>query len=525
MIFQAHRGVSSEFPENTMPAFAAAVEQGYGCIELDPAVTRDGQIVLLHDRTLDRTARRPDGSRPDGEVRLCDLTYEEASRYDYGLWMGELFRGTRLPLLREVLAFAREKNIPLKLDGKYRYFAPEAREHLFDLLEDYADIASLTCSQLEEVELAVRRFPAMHIHYDGPVNAEVLERLGRLVPKERLTIWLPHPNEGTAWVRTVPFADKATAELAKRYGRLGVWILSKRWHLCDAAWLGADIVETNGTLKPGMEQNLLADMHCHTEYSHDSSCPLEDMFKAQRERGAAVFAVTDHCDMNAPAGFDSVTPIKTAAAAVRALNAGYDGTCMGLVGVELAESFWKPELYAAVRDLTDYDVIVGSVHSVQYPGHTQFYSRIDFSAFTDEQVDAFMKQYFEDVKTMLLRTDVDVVAHLTGPLYYIADKYGRKVDMSRHAHAIDGILRDIIARDLALEVNTSGYHFPATAAAEQAIWARCYALGGRRITLGSDTHSTKRACDRFEEVMDVLREIGYTEVCWYRQRKAHFIPL
>ena len=525
MIFQAHRGVSSEFPENTMPAFEAAVAQGYGYIELDPSVTKDGQIVLLHDRTLNRTARHPDGSKLADEVRLRDVTYAEASQYDYGLWMGEQFRGTKLPLLSQVLAFARENNIPLKLDGKYQFFAPEAKAHLFDLLEGYTDVACLTCSKLEEVELAITRFPTMHIHYDGLVNADTLAWLGQRIPKERLTVWLPHQNEGTSWVRTIPFADKATAQLAKQYGSLGIWILSKRWHLCDALWLGADLVETNGALKPGMDRGLLADMHCHTEYSHDSTCPLEDMFKAQRDRGAAIFAVTDHCDMNAPADFDSVTPIKAAADATRALNAEYDSMCMGLVGIELAESYWKPDLYAQVRDLTDYDVIIGSVHSVRYPGYTQFYSQIDFSAFTNQQVDEFMAQYFEDIKTMLLWTDFDIVAHLTGPLCYIADKYGRKVDMSRYSDAIDEILRIIAARNLALEVGTSGYHFPNTAVAARAIWARYYALGGRRITIGSDTHGTKRASADVERAMADARAIGFTEICWFKQRKAHFIPL
>ena len=46
MIFQAHKGVSTEYPENTMPAFIAAVEQGYKIIELDVSVTKDGKFVL-----------------------------------------------------------------------------------------------------------------------------------------------------------------------------------------------------------------------------------------------------------------------------------------------------------------------------------------------------------------------------------------------------------------------------------------------------------------------------------------------
>ena len=59
---QAHRGVAAEYPENTMAAFNASVEQGYHLIELDPKYTSDGQFVFLHDKTLNRTARNTDGS-------------------------------------------------------------------------------------------------------------------------------------------------------------------------------------------------------------------------------------------------------------------------------------------------------------------------------------------------------------------------------------------------------------------------------------------------------------------------------
>ena len=59
---QAHRGVSSDCPENTMAAFRCAALQGYDVIELDPDYTKDGKIVILHDKTLNRTARKADGT-------------------------------------------------------------------------------------------------------------------------------------------------------------------------------------------------------------------------------------------------------------------------------------------------------------------------------------------------------------------------------------------------------------------------------------------------------------------------------
>ena len=76
---QAHRGVSAEFPENTMVAFQAAADQGYGLIELDPKYTADGQIVMLHDSYLKRTARDADGGIPAASI--TELTLAQAREF------------------------------------------------------------------------------------------------------------------------------------------------------------------------------------------------------------------------------------------------------------------------------------------------------------------------------------------------------------------------------------------------------------------------------------------------------------
>ena len=105
-LLQAHRGVSSEYPENTMAAFRASVEQGYHLIELDPKHTLDGKFVILHDKTLTRTARDADGNAPDYAIK--DITLEQAQQYEYGSWFAPEFKGEPLPLLSDVLDFAEQ---------------------------------------------------------------------------------------------------------------------------------------------------------------------------------------------------------------------------------------------------------------------------------------------------------------------------------------------------------------------------------------------------------------------------------
>lgn len=247
---QAHKGVCTQCPENTLPAFEAAIHQGYALIELDVDCTLDGVFVVLHDRTINRTARHEDGSIIEQPVRLSDISYEEALGYDFGLWYDEAFRGTRIPRLQDVMTLARQANVMVKLDNAFWRFEEERLKAFFDLLEPWVDCAAFTCKDVEGVQRVLSRFPQACIHYDGPVSENVLKTLTALVPYDRLVVWLPMQNRHTTWVK-IPFADPEQAAMVKRYARLGLWLLSQQEDLDYAVnVLGADVVETNGALKP-----------------------------------------------------------------------------------------------------------------------------------------------------------------------------------------------------------------------------------------------------------------------------------
>lgn len=90
----AHRGLSGLFPEHTFPANDAAVRAGADFLECDLQLTRDEVLVCVHDTTVQRTARRPDGSTPTG--RVDSYTLAELRQLDWGLWRGERFRGLQI---------------------------------------------------------------------------------------------------------------------------------------------------------------------------------------------------------------------------------------------------------------------------------------------------------------------------------------------------------------------------------------------------------------------------------------------
>ncbi len=91
----AHRGFSTVAPENSLPAFGAAVALGAEEIEFDLWSTKDGVLVSAHDNTLDRVS--------DGEGEICEKTYAELLKYDFGIKYGEKFKGLKICTFEEIL--------------------------------------------------------------------------------------------------------------------------------------------------------------------------------------------------------------------------------------------------------------------------------------------------------------------------------------------------------------------------------------------------------------------------------------
>ncbi|MEJ8752533.1 glycerophosphodiester phosphodiesterase family protein [Lagierella sp. ICN-221743] len=98
----AHRGSRGSAPENTLISFEEAVRVGSDGIELDVRQTLDKEIVVIHDKTIDRTTT--------GEGIVEKMTLQEIQSYDAGLYFGEKFRGETVPTLKQVLELLEKLN-------------------------------------------------------------------------------------------------------------------------------------------------------------------------------------------------------------------------------------------------------------------------------------------------------------------------------------------------------------------------------------------------------------------------------
>ena len=251
---QAHRGVCSECPENTFAAFQRAVDEGYDIIELDPKFTSDNRIVILHDRYVNRTGRRPDGAPIPPETAIKDLTFEQAKAFEYGSWFDPKFKGEKLPSLKELIDFIRANTISFKFDNVWETFPDGPREKFLSQLEE-ADLGGqigFTCARMETFRHVAKRFPKAEIHWDGVNDKATLEEVVKIAEGHRLTIWVCYENEHSGWFK----GAKANVELCKlvhSYGELGIWLLTQEHDLEDTIGLyHADAIETTGHIKPEM---------------------------------------------------------------------------------------------------------------------------------------------------------------------------------------------------------------------------------------------------------------------------------
>lgn len=125
----AHRGYSGNYPENTMLAFKKAIECGVDGIELDVQLTKDGEVVIIHDETIDRTTT--------GQGYVADYIYEELEKLDASYKFKDC-GFNKIPTLKEYFELVKDlkliTNIELKT-GVNQYLGIE--EKVWEMIKEY----------------------------------------------------------------------------------------------------------------------------------------------------------------------------------------------------------------------------------------------------------------------------------------------------------------------------------------------------------------------------------------------------
>jgi glycerophosphoryl diester phosphodiesterase len=202
----AHRGASSYAPENTISAFQKALELGVGHVELDVHLSRDGQVVVIHDELLDRTTN---GSGP-----VASHAWEQLQSLDAGAWFGPEFAGAGIPTLEQVLErFQEQFHFHIEIKGETDNLA----QRTIDLVRRYGLEDKVTITSFREEPLRETReyAPALLTGWLVPEATEGVVSQARELGLSSLC----------------PRADTVTPELVERLHRRG--FLVRAWGVAD----------------------------------------------------------------------------------------------------------------------------------------------------------------------------------------------------------------------------------------------------------------------------------------------------
>lgn len=267
------------------------------------------------------------------------------------------------------------------------------------------------------------------------------------------------------------------------------------------------------------------DQHVHTINSHDGKLPIAKIVDLAREQGLCYLATTDHLDydfdygnnkrpiywpaLNLDRYYQEWTDVKKSLDSDKTNNLTL---CFGIEASYDPSDFVKGK-YIETIDKYPFDVVINSVHCVD--GY-DVYFKMAFLFKTKKKI------YSRYLDTILESLDApyhyDVVAHI-GYIAHGAPYKDKILRYEEFSDKIDKILLGIIARDKSLEVN-----FHHEMAPQRRIIERYFELGGRKISYSSDSHRGD-ICRNFDMAIAMLKEIGFTHLTVYKDRKPIAIPI
>ena len=253
------------------------------------------------------------------------------------------------------------------------------------------------------------------------------------------------------------------------------------------------------------------DYHMHSKVSFDGKNTALEMALAARDKGLKEICFTDHIDY---------TPEMNMVFDTAAYNAAYDDLELpGLKirrGLEFGITPFNRERLTLDLQRRPFDFVLGSVHLVD--GEDVYLEPYWVGRTPEEVVPRYLEEVYQSVR---VHTDYDVLGHLTYVSKARANPGHKLISYREHREIIDAILQELVRHDKGMEINTSGIDRCGGPLPTLDYFQRFRELGGRIVTVGSDSHDTARVGQYTHEMVAELKKIfGY--VCTFEDRKPIF---
>lgn len=264
-----------------------------------------------------------------------------------------------------------------------------------------------------------------------------------------------------------------------------------------------------------MRYENIFDTHTHSIHSFDGNHSCSDLCEGAIKNGGKGIIITDHCDIDGE-DFDSEKQYADVAAA----KEEYRDKLLLLSGIELGQGIFRKKESLEILNKYDYDFVLGSIHNLDIMEDFYF---LDYSKF---DVPTLLTDYFKAVLELAEWNMTDSIAHLTYPLRYIVAREHIRVDLAQYYNIIDEIFETIIKNDKALELNISGLYMDMKdTLPNKVLIKRYHDMGGKYVTVGSDSHYREKVCLGIDRGYDILNECGFNCFTVFEKREPRLIEI
>lgn len=277
---------------------------------------------------------------------------------------------------------------------------------------------------------------------------------------------------------------------------------------------------------------MISDLHLHTRLSADADQSdennLESFYAAAKAKKLRYFAVTEHCDiLTGSEGYvnaDLERYSEEASHLKGVISSDVGSRTVFGYGIELAHAHRCPYEAKEILREHEYDFVLGSAHILR--DETDFWG-MNYSKYSENELFEMYSRYVDEIYEISEACDFDSLAHCTYPLRYYA-RNGRLPEVCKSPSVFfpkyENILLNLISRKKALEINTSDISIGGTFFPSEDI-IRLYAeLGGKLVTLGSDSHDFRKVGSGIEQAEALLKQLGFEGVTVFIERKPHVLP-
>lgn len=264
----------------------------------------------------------------------------------------------------------------------------------------------------------------------------------------------------------------------------------------------------------------ITDHHVHTEFSGDCSTPMDVIINRAAQLGLKEVMFTDHVDFDYPSvDICFEVDYKKYIKVLEKLTVQYSDMDI-LLGIEVG---YQPGLNERINQLLnsyDFDFVICSIHA--WNG-----AALDKGdLFKGRSQEEGYRAYFDILKYTIENFDnFDVIGHLDFIVRY-GDFENKTIRYKDYKIILDEILSLIIKKGKGIELNTSGLRYKLSSMhPSRAILTRYFELGGRIITIGSDAHKLKDLYADCDKAIAQLKDIGFSEITTFKNRKPNFIKI